>query len=86
MLVGLFEQEISFNVNRIIHKRLKLVSSFNPGRRPAPEEISDCMDLIASGKVKVRPLISHEFPLDEIMDAFETQTRASESVKVIVKP
>jgi threonine dehydrogenase-like Zn-dependent dehydrogenase len=44
------------------------------------------MDLIASGKVKVRPLISHEFPLDEIMDAFETQTRASESVKVIVKP
>jgi len=86
VLVGLYEQEISFDVNRIIHKQLKLVSSFNPGRRPAPKEISDCMDLIASGKVKVRPLISHEFPLDEIMNAFETQTRASESVKVIVKP
>jgi 2-desacetyl-2-hydroxyethyl bacteriochlorophyllide A dehydrogenase len=86
VLVGLYEQEISFDVNRIIHKQLKLVSSFIPGRRPAPKEISDCMDLIASGKVKVRPLISHEFPLDEIMNAFETQTRASESVKVIVKP
>ena len=86
VLVGLFEQEISFNVNRIIHKQLKLVSSFNPGRRPAPEEISDCMDLLASGKVKVRHLISHEFPLDEIMAAFETQTRASESVKVMMKP
>jgi threonine dehydrogenase-like Zn-dependent dehydrogenase len=44
------------------------------------------MELIASGKVKVKPLISHELPLDEIMQAFETQTKAAESVKVIVKP
>lgn len=86
VLVGLYEHEISFDVNRIIHKQLKLVSSFNQGRRSPPEEIVDCMDLIASGKVKVKPLISHEFPLDEIMPAFEVQTKASESVKVMVKP
>ena len=86
VLVGLYEHEISFDVNRIIHKQLKLVSSFNPGRRPPAAEIVDCMDLIASDKVKVKPLISHEFPLDEIMPAFETQTKAGESVKVIVKP
>ena len=86
VLVGLYEHEISFDVNRIIHKQLKLVSSFNRGRRTPPEEIGDCMELIASGKVKVKPLISHEFPLDEIMPAFETQTKAAESVKVIVKP
>ena len=86
VLVGLYEHEISFDVNRIIHKQLKLISSFNPGRRPPAAEIVDCMDLIASGKVKGKPLISHEFPLDEIMPAFETQTKAGESVKVIVKP
>jgi threonine dehydrogenase-like Zn-dependent dehydrogenase len=86
VLVGLYEHEISFDVNRIIHKQLKLVSSFEPGRRSPPEEIIDCMDLIASGKVKVKPLISHRFPLDEIMPAFEVQTKASESVKVMVKP
>jgi threonine dehydrogenase-like Zn-dependent dehydrogenase len=86
VLVGLYEHEISFDVNRIIHKQLRLVSSFNYGRRPPSEEIPDCMDLIASGKVRVKPLISHEFPLDKIMPAFEVQTKASESVKVMVKP
>lgn len=86
VLVGLYEHEISFDVNRIIHKQLRLVSSFNYGRRLPYEEIPDCMDLIASGEVKVKPLISHEFPLDKIMPAFEVQTRASESVKVMVKP
>jgi threonine dehydrogenase-like Zn-dependent dehydrogenase len=86
VLVGLYEHEISFDVNRIIHKQLKLVSSFNPGRRPPAIEINECMDLIASGKVKVKPLISHEFSLDEIMPAFEIQTRADESVKVMIKP
>jgi len=86
VLVGLYEHEISCDVNRIIHKQLKLVSSFTRGRRSPPQEITDCMELIASGKVKVKPLISHEFPLDEIMPAFEAQTKASESVKVMVKP
>lgn len=86
VLVGLYEHDISFDVNRIIHKQLKLVSSFTPGRRSPSLEISECMDLIASGKIKVKPLISHEFPIDEIMTAFEIQTRADESVKVMIKP
>jgi 2-desacetyl-2-hydroxyethyl bacteriochlorophyllide A dehydrogenase len=86
VLVGLYEHDISFDVNRIIHKQLKLVSSFNRGRRSPSEEIIDCMTLIESGKVKVKPLISHEFSLDEIMPAFEVQTKPSESVKVMMKP
>jgi threonine dehydrogenase-like Zn-dependent dehydrogenase len=86
VLVGLYEHDIAFDVNKIIHKRLSLVSSFNPGKRPPGEEIVECMDSIASGRVKVRPLVSHEFSVDDIMLAFETQTRASESVKVMVKP
>jgi L-iditol 2-dehydrogenase len=86
VLVGLYGHEVAFDVNHIIHKQLKLVSSFNRGRRSPSAEITDCMELIASGKVKLKPLISHEFPLDRIMDAFETQTRTSESIKVMVKP
>ena len=86
VLVGLYEHEISFDVNRIIHKQLKLVSSFTRGRRSPPEEILDCMDLIASGKVKVKPLVSHEYSVDDIMPAFEMQTNPAESVKVMVKP
>jgi 2-desacetyl-2-hydroxyethyl bacteriochlorophyllide A dehydrogenase len=86
VLVGLYEHDIALDVNKIIHKRLSLVSSFNPGKRPPPEDIVECMGLIESGAVKVKPLISHEFPLDEIMPAFDVQTKPSESVKVMVKP
>jgi len=44
------------------------------------------IDLITSGKVKLRPLITHEFGLDEIREAFETQARPAQSVKVLIKP
>jgi 2-desacetyl-2-hydroxyethyl bacteriochlorophyllide A dehydrogenase len=86
VLVGLYEGDIAFNVNRIIHKQLKLVSSFERGKRPPSDEINDCMELIASGRVKVKPLISHRYPVEDIMPAFEMQTDAAESVKVMIKP
>lgn len=48
--------------------------------------ILQAIDMLASGKVKVKPLISHEFPLEKSKEAFETQMRAGESVKVLTKP
>jgi threonine dehydrogenase-like Zn-dependent dehydrogenase len=86
VLVGLYEHEISIDVNHIIHKQLSLISSF--GTRPdgPVAEIKKSMQFIADGRVKVKPLISHTLPLDNIMDAFEVQTKPDQSVKVLVKP
>ena len=50
------------------------------------QEIRETMKLLASGKVNVKSLISHVFPLDNIMEAFEVQTRPEQSIKVIIKP
>lgn len=44
------------------------------------------MRLLASGKVNVKSLISHVFPLDNIMEASEVRTRPEQSIKVIIKP
>jgi len=84
--VGLFEQDVPINVNHIIHKQIHLISSFLPGRGEPSKELKEAIKLLADGKVKVKPLISHEFPVDQINEAFDIQTRADESVKVIVKP
>ncbi|MFC2045548.1 zinc-binding dehydrogenase [Chloroflexota bacterium] len=86
VLVGLFEEDVPLNINRIILKQFKLVSSYSWTNKPVTQEIMESMDLLAQGKVNVKPLISHEFPLDNIMEAFEVQTKPDQSVKVIIKP
>jgi 2-desacetyl-2-hydroxyethyl bacteriochlorophyllide A dehydrogenase len=86
VLVGLFEEEVPMNINHIIHKQLSLISSFNWGDEPVNQEIRDSIGLLTSGKVNVKPLISHEFVLDDIMKAFEVQTKPQQSIKVLIKP
>jgi threonine dehydrogenase-like Zn-dependent dehydrogenase len=86
VLVGVFEHEVPLNFNRIIHKQLSLISSYSKGQKPIGEEIKAAIGLISSGKVDAKSLISHVFPLDKIMEAFEVQTKPEQSIKVIIKP
>ncbi len=47
---------------------------------------SKAFELAATGKINTKDLISHEFKLEDVKQAFETQLNAEESVKVILKP
>lgn len=40
--------------------------------------------MLASGKVNVKPLVTHRFPLEQAVKAFET-TRQGVGVKVMLK-
>jgi threonine dehydrogenase-like Zn-dependent dehydrogenase len=42
--------------------------------------------MMRAQEVDRRVLISHEFGLDQAKEAFETQGRLEESVKVFIKP
>jgi threonine dehydrogenase-like Zn-dependent dehydrogenase len=86
VLVAIYEEEVPLNINHIIHKQLSLISSFNKGQKPVGEEIKAAIELLASGRVNAKLLISHQFPLDKIMEAFEVQINTEQSVKVIIKP
>jgi 2-desacetyl-2-hydroxyethyl bacteriochlorophyllide A dehydrogenase len=44
------------------------------------------LELMRSGQVQTADLITHEFPLDDVKQAFETQLNADEAIKVLVKP
>jgi L-iditol 2-dehydrogenase len=52
----------------------------------APEDLDESYDWIKSGKVKVRELISHRFPLERVGEAFNVVCEKDESLKVIVEP
>ena len=45
------------------------------------DEFPEALRLVASGAVKTRPLVTHQFKLDAIDDAFRTHTDAS-AIKV----
>ena len=80
VMVGSYEEPIEqWLPNIVFMKALRIVGNWGGMMRPAFDRMQD-------GKVSPGPLIPHEFPRAEIGEAFETQLRRDESVKVVVKP
>ena len=43
-------------------------------------------DLIKRGKLSADGIVTHVFPLDDIVEAFQTQMNARESIRVMIEP
>lgn len=78
-LVALPDQPVPIELARIVHKGPRLVGVLG-------SHMARALDLLASGTVRTGPLISHEFPLERITEAFAVQQSAAASVKVLVRP
>jgi len=63
----------------LIRKNVRMIGCF-AGSFP------QAIDFIQTRKVNTKPLITHEFPLGEAKEAFATQSKADESIKVLIKP
>lgn len=50
-----------------------------------PDTHSRAVSLINSGRIQLKPLITHSFPFEELEQAILTQM-GSESIKVLVVP
>ena len=83
MQVGFFEKDINLSIelmNRLMtYKNLTWQGCGGQGWDMARE-------MVRTGKVNTKDLITHEYPLAHIEEAFETQLKADESIKVLVKP
>ena len=51
-----------------------------------PAHFKKALNLIASGTVKVKPLITRKTKLDEIKDAFEILTTSKSELKIAIHP
>jgi threonine dehydrogenase-like Zn-dependent dehydrogenase len=49
-------------------------------------EFASAFELIRSGNIDRKPLITHQFPLDSAATAYQTQVNTDEAVKVMIKP
>ncbi|MBI2460282.1 MAG: alcohol dehydrogenase catalytic domain-containing protein [Candidatus Rokubacteria bacterium] len=80
VLTGLPHAPSSVNFFRVVRRELQILGSMIYQR-----EFGEALDLLAEGRVRTAPLITHRFPLEAIADALETHRRP-EAIKVAVFP
>nr|MDO8085272.1 zinc-binding dehydrogenase [Candidatus Sigynarchaeum springense] len=78
-----FEDKIEFPLTWVSGERI-LTSSCN---NPFPD-YPVAIDLLAAGKVQIKPMITHTFPLDRYQEAFDVAINKEEhdSIKVVIVP
>lgn len=80
--VGMFEENVTFDPALIIDKEIDIRGVFRYAN-----VYEQAIKLASSGRIKLKPLITHIFPLDRIKEAFDTIVeKRGNPVKVIVKP
>lgn len=76
LLVGIYEQPLTWDPLPAISKNLSLIGCLG-GNFPAS------IELLRSGKVSARPLITHRFTLDQAAEAFRAQLQDPGAIKVM---
>ena len=76
LLVGIYEQPLTWDPLPAISKNLSLIGCLG-GNFPAS------IELLRSGKVSARPLITHRFTLDQAAEAFRAQLQEPGAIKVM---
>ena len=79
---GLFEAPVSIDLEPLVEKQLQVLGSY----LYTPAELKECVELVGTQKIDRKPIISHEFSLNNIEEAFETPTRVDNVIKIILKP
>lgn len=82
IVVAVFEKRVEIDYNIVVRKGIQLFGSW----AWTAEEFAQSMELISSGKIDRKPLISHRFSLEASSEAYNTQLNAEEAVKVILVP
>jgi len=83
IIMGYSEKDILLNAGRIMFRELEIIGTLGCPPYLYPRLI----ELILMGKVRVKELVTHRFPLDEINEAFALLREGDESlIRAIVLP
>jgi 2-desacetyl-2-hydroxyethyl bacteriochlorophyllide A dehydrogenase len=81
ILIGNGKKDTTFNHSILLKKELDVF-----GSRNSLHDFEPLIDLVSEGKVSIDPLITHVFPLENAVDAFEQLAHNDGSMaKVLVK-
>lgn len=77
--------QISYHYRALFFKSLQLQSIVHAAREEGHRSTVIALEMIANGEVNVAPLLTHRFPFERVLDAYELQnTRDEGAVKIII--
>jgi (R,R)-butanediol dehydrogenase / meso-butanediol dehydrogenase / diacetyl reductase len=80
VLIALYEEPAEFDPIMVVQKELTVRGS----AIFTPEEFHEAIELLASGRAKAQPLITHRLALEDLGEAFEVQLEKDAAIKVMV--
>lgn len=79
-------QVIRFNFELLFHKCCHAHTIVGATVEPNQASTRKALDIIASGRLDVKPLITHRLPFADVIDAYELhRTRGDECVKIVIE-
>jgi threonine dehydrogenase-like Zn-dependent dehydrogenase len=80
VLIALYEERAELDPTIVVQKELAVRGS----AFYTPDEFHEGIELLASGRAKGQPLITHRLPLEDLGEAFEAQLEKEAAIKVMV--
>lgn len=71
----------ALDLGALYFREVSLIPSYSCG----PEDTREAYNLLRTGRVDPRPLITHRFPLDQVQVAFDTARGGGAALKVVVE-
>jgi L-iditol 2-dehydrogenase len=69
-------------INDFWRNEVKIMTSY----AAAPDDLKESLQLMASGKINMKDMVTHKLKFDEIQKGFNLVAEAKDSLKVIVEP
>ena len=79
VILAVYEDKVIFEPDQLKKKGIEITESI-----AYENEFKQAIALVSSGKANLEKMISHRYPLDRLSEAFQVQSDASISVKVMV--
>ena len=74
-----------FNYNELFRKNVTFQPCVFASREPNHASTRIALDMIAKGEVNTKPLITHRFPFDKVLDAYELQaSKDNGALKILI--
>jgi threonine dehydrogenase-like Zn-dependent dehydrogenase len=81
VLAAMYGRRVELSPDAVVGKELTVQGVF-----AYREEFPAVLEMLRSGEVQAGALVSHTYSLDDIQDAFATQSDPERSLKVVVRP
>jgi len=76
------DEPFTIPINDFWRNEVKVMTSYGA----APNDLKESLELISSGKLNLKDMVTHKLKFDEIQKGFDLVAEAKDSIKVIVEP